>query len=73
MAHSTVDLHLKELSELNKDLPRRIAHCKFLLHWAVHMRYKGYTRVSRTTYTHKIQPLHIRPSEPIASESVGLR
>ncbi len=43
---------------------------KFLLHWAVHMRYKSYTRVSRSTYTHKIQPLRIRPIESIASESV---
>ena len=30
---------------------------------------KGYTRVSHSTYTHKIRPLHIRPIEPIASES----
>ncbi len=28
------------------------------------------TQVSRSTYTHKIQPLRIRPIEPIASESV---
>ncbi len=34
------------------------------------MRYKSYTRVSCPTYTHKIQPLRIRPIEPIASESV---
>ncbi len=46
MAHSTVDLHLKEISEF--------------LH----------TRVGRSTYTHKIQPLRIRPIEPFASESV---
>ena len=53
MAHSTVDLHLKEISEylhgnvMNKSLP----------HWAVHKRYSSYTPVSRSTYTHKIQPV----------------
>ena len=35
------------------------------------MRYKFNTRVSRSTYTHQIQPLRIRPIEPMASESVG--
>ncbi len=47
-----------------------LAQCKFLLHWAVHMRYKSYTQVSRSTHTHKIPPLRTRPIEPIASESV---
>ncbi len=96
IAHSTVDLHLKEISEflhgsmMNKDftLPfslncvstvesaeltpdwADLTQCKFLLHWAVHMRYKSYTRVSCSTYTHKIQPLRLRPIGPIASESV---
>ncbi len=32
-----------------------LRQCKFLLHWAVHMWYKSYTRVSHSTYTHKIQ------------------
>ncbi len=56
IAHSTVDLHLKEISEF--------------LHGSVmnNMRYKSYTWVSRSTYMHKIQPLRIRPIEPIASE-----
>ena len=37
------------------------------------MRYKSYTRVSRSTYMHKIQPLRIRPIGPIASESVAVQ
>ncbi len=41
--------------------------------WAVHMRYKSYNRVSRSTYMRKIQPLRLRPIEPIASESVLLQ
>ncbi len=54
IAHSTVDLHFKEISEY--------------LHGNVMKKNKSYTRVSRSTYTHKIQPLRIRPIEPIASE-----
>ncbi len=74
IAHSNVDLQLKEVSEflhcsvMNKNLTQ----CKFLLHWAAHMRYKSYTQVSRSTYTHKIQPSRIRPIEPIASESASI-
>ncbi len=34
------------------------------------MQFKSYTRVSRSTYTHKIQLSRIPPIEPIASESV---
>ncbi len=57
IAHSTVDLHLKEISE-------------FLHGSALVMnKNKSYTRVSRSTYTHKVQPLYIRPIELIASES----
>ncbi len=55
IAHSTVDLHLKEISE-------------FLHGSAMN---KRYTQVSRSLYTHKIQSLRIRPIEPIASESAA--
>ncbi len=47
-----------------------LTQCKFLLHWTVHMQYKSYTRVSCSTYTHKIQPWRIQPIGPIASESI---
>ncbi len=63
IAHSTVDLHLKEISEfihgsvMNKD---KTSHDPF----------KSYTGIIRSTYTHKIRPLRIWPIGPIASESV---
>ncbi len=71
-SHSPFSLNCVLTDESAESTPEWavLTQCKFLLHLAVHMRYKSYTRDNRSTYTHKIQPLRIRPIETIASESV---